>query len=271
MVHNKVSHAQSLIESFCDEHNENLPQMAVSVDMMDTGIDAPRILNLVFFKVVRSYAKFWQMIGCGTRLCPDVYGPDKPKAYFLIFDVCQNFEFFEENAEGLESSDVKPITQQLFESRLQLSRLLAETGNPDNIALAHELLDMLHRSIAGLNKDNFQVKMRLRYVDEFEKRERWNNLSSDDVHNIEKNLSGLPNPEPVHELTRRFDLLMLKLQLAELLSLTQSERLQNNLINIAQQLSKKYTIPEVAHSRQLIEEMKNPDFYRELSQKRLDS
>ena len=68
--------------------------------MMDTGIDAPRVLNLVFFKVVRSYAKFWQMIGRGTRLCPDVFGPEQPKEYFLIFDVCQNFEFFDLHKKG---------------------------------------------------------------------------------------------------------------------------------------------------------------------------
>ena len=96
VIHNKVSHAQSLIDKFCDHHNENLPQIAVSVDMMDTGIDAPRTLNLVFFKVVRSYSKFWQMIGRGTRLCPNVYGPGKPKESFLIFDACQNFDFFDE-------------------------------------------------------------------------------------------------------------------------------------------------------------------------------
>ena len=130
-VHNNVSHAQSLIESFCDEHNENLPQIAVSVDMMDTGIDAPRVLNLLFFKVVRSYAKFWQMIGRGTRLCPDVYGPNNPKEFFLIFDVCKNFEFFAVNKKGVESGNSKPITQQIFEARLQLSRLLVETGEDE--------------------------------------------------------------------------------------------------------------------------------------------
>ncbi|MEQ9303433.1 MAG: DEAD/DEAH box helicase family protein, partial [Marinoscillum sp.] len=95
MIHNKVSHAQSLIEAFCDHYKENLPQIAISVDMMDTGVDAPRVLNLVFFKPVRSYAKFWQMIGRGTRLCPDAFGPEMPKEEFLIFDVYQNFNFFE--------------------------------------------------------------------------------------------------------------------------------------------------------------------------------
>jgi len=105
-IHNKVSHAQSLIEAFCDEFKENNPQIAVSVDMMDTGIDAPRVLNLVFFKVVRSYAKFWQMIGRGTRLCPDVFGPEQAKTTFLIFDVCQNFEFFNIHKKGGASQNV---------------------------------------------------------------------------------------------------------------------------------------------------------------------
>src|SRR5690606_35392684 len=84
VIHNKVSHAQSLIQSFCDHHEEKLPQIAVSVDMLDTGIAAPRVLNLVFFKKVRSYANFWQMIGRGTRLCPDIFGVGRDKQYFLI-------------------------------------------------------------------------------------------------------------------------------------------------------------------------------------------
>ena len=109
-IYHKVSHNQSLIDAFCDPHKENLPQIAVSVDMLDTGIDAPRILNLVFFKLIRSYSKFWQMIGRGTRLCPDVFGPGKDKEYFLIFDVCQNFEFFDINKTGIENISSKPIT-----------------------------------------------------------------------------------------------------------------------------------------------------------------
>jgi type I restriction enzyme R subunit len=84
MIHNEVSHAQSLIDAFCDKYKENNPQIAVSVDMMDTGIDAVRVLNLVFFKSVKSYSKFWQMIGRGTRLCPDVFGVGQDKEHFLI-------------------------------------------------------------------------------------------------------------------------------------------------------------------------------------------
>ncbi len=270
MIHNKVSHAQSLIDAFCDEFHENNPQIAISVDMMDTGIDAPRVLNLVFFKVVRSYAKFWQMIGRGTRLCPDVFGPDMPKDHFLIFDVCQNFEFFEINKKGKDGDAIKPITQQIFEARLQLSRLLAETGEAENLELSGSLLDMLHNAIHKLDRNRFQVDMNLRYVDEFHKRERWNNLSADDVHQIEEHLSGLPVPESINEVARRFDLMMLKLQLANLLMLAAQKGYQENLITIAEELSRKYTIPQVLRSQKLIEQMKDPDFYKSLSQKKLD-
>ncbi|MBK3517603.1 DEAD/DEAH box helicase family protein [Carboxylicivirga marina] len=269
-VHNKVSHAQSLIEAFCDQHKENLPQIAVSVDMMDTGIDAPRVLNLIFFKVVRSYAKFWQMIGRGTRLCPDVFGPGEDKEHFLIFDVCQNFEFFELNKKGVDTNLAKPITQQIFEARLQVSRLLAETGEMENVELATSLLNTLHQSIVTLNRERFQVKMNLRYVEEFEERKRWNNLSADDVHQIEEYLSALPIPESINETARRFDLMMLKLQLANLLMLNSEKGYHENLVEIANQLSKVYTVPQVLRSKPLIEQMKDPDFYQKLSQKRME-
>lgn len=269
-IHNKVSHAQSLIDAFCDMHHEKLPQIAVSVDMMDTGIDAPRVLNLVFFKAVRSYAKFWQMIGRGTRLCPDVFGPNNPKEYFLIFDVCQNFDFFEINPNGTDGAFTKPITRQIFESRLQLSRLLAETGEQENIDLANTLLDNLHSLIKNLDPDRFQVNMSKRYVDQFKERSQWNNLSTDDVHLIETHLSSLPAPETINETARRFDLMMLKMQIANLLMLHSENGYREHLITIAEQLAKKYTIPQVSRYKPLIETMKSPDFYKGISQKKLD-
>lgn len=269
-IHNQVSHGQSLIEAFCDQYKENNPQIAVSVDMMDTGIDAPRVLNLVFFKIVRSYAKFWQMIGRGTRLCPDVFGPGLDKDYFLIFDVCQNFEFFNVIEKEVYDPVVKPITQQIFEARLQLSRLLAETGERENIELSKTLLDGLHQSIKNLDRERFQVQMNLRYVDEFGKRDRWNNLSAEDVFHIEEYLAALPVPEPINETARRFDLMMLKLQLAKLLMLGTERKYHENLMEIATELSKLYTVPQVLRSKPLIESMKDPDFYKKLSQKKLD-
>ena len=270
VIHNKVSHAQSLIEDFCDKFEERNPQVAVSVDMMDTGVDAPRVLNLVFFKVVRSYAKFWQMIGRGTRLCPDVFGPDDPKEYFMIFDVCQNFEFFNVKNKGKESRSVKPISQKIFEARVQLSRLLGQTGEPENLELATDLLDQLHQAVADLDENHFQVKMNLRYVDQFKNRDNWNNLSDIDIQNINDGLSALPPPEKIDESARRFDLLMLQMQIADLMELNTRGKIEERLVLTAIELGKKYTIAEVAASRPLIEQMKEPDFYEDLSQKRMN-
>ena len=87
VIDNYEEKAQDLLEKFCfDKGEEKEPQIAVSVDMMDTGVDAPRVLNLVFFKEVKTFSKYWQMIGRGTRLCPDIFEPGKHKEYFLIFD-----------------------------------------------------------------------------------------------------------------------------------------------------------------------------------------
>ncbi|WP_430399939.1 DEAD/DEAH box helicase family protein [Flavobacterium sp.] len=270
MIHNEVSHAQSLIDAFCDHYKENNPQIVVSVDMMDTGIDAPRVLNLVFFKVVRSYAKFWQMIGRGTRLCPDVYGPNQPKDHFLIFDVCKNFEFFEIEKGGRETKTAKPITQQIFEDRLHLSRLLAETGEPEDIELSNQLRDILHYAIANLDKNRFQVAMRLKHVEEFKERSRWNLIDSNDAHIIEEFLSELPVAESINESARRFDLMMLKLQIATLMTAKFKVKYEDALVEISEALSKKYTIPAVLRAKGLIEDIKRTDFFKEISQKKLN-
>jgi type I restriction enzyme R subunit len=269
-IHNKVSHAQSIIDAFCDQKNENLPQIAVSVDMMDTGIDAPRVLNLVFFKVVRSYAKFWQMIGRGTRKCPDIFGPGQDKETFLIFDVCQNFAFFDEREKGIEGRRIKPLSQQLFEARLQLSQLLVESGLDEHLQFAQEIRDVLHAAIDNLNKERFQVKMAREYVDQFAARSRWNDLSTADMHLIETHLSILPPPFQSDEKQRRFNLLMTKLQIADLLELDSKKDFHGRLLSIAGTLSKKYTVPQIKRQKKLIEQMLDPDFYKDLSQKQLE-
>jgi len=270
MIHNEVSHAQSLIDSFCDKYKENMPQIAVSVDMMDTGIDAVRVVNLVFFKSVKSYSKFWQMIGRGTRLCPDLFGVGQDKEHFLIFDTCANFEFFEVNANGVDNAVVKPITQQIFESRVNLSRLLQEEKTADELELANKLLDIVHNEVVKLDKNRYQVKMHLRYVDEYSDRDRWNKLDSSSIHDIETHLSELPVPETVNEMARRFDLMMLKMQIATIMMSHTQKKYENNLVDIAEGLSKKYSIPVVNRAKNTIESIMSTDFFKGVTQKKLD-
>src|SRR5207248_7850394 len=99
-----------LIDQFSDP--KQMPHIAISVDMLDTGIDVPEVLNLVFFKLVRSKTKFWQMLGRGTRLCPEVFGPGKDKEFFYVFDYCQNLEFFSQDAAGVEGGAQESLAKQ---------------------------------------------------------------------------------------------------------------------------------------------------------------
>ncbi len=114
----KTEYAQSLIDDFSNK--DKMPHIAISVDMLDTGIDVPEVVNLVFFKIVRSKTKFWQMLGRGTRLCLDLFGPGKDKAFFYIFDYCQNLEFFSQNPGYSDGSASEPLSTRLFKARLEM-------------------------------------------------------------------------------------------------------------------------------------------------------
>jgi type I restriction enzyme, R subunit len=119
-----LSLVQDLLELFCLPTEEIDPQIAVSVDIMDTGVDAPKVVNPVFFKPVKSANKYWQMIGRGTRLCPNLFGPGEDKKYFLLFDFCENFEFFDEFPEGIEPTASKSLSRQYFEIKLEIALVL---------------------------------------------------------------------------------------------------------------------------------------------------
>ena len=119
-----VKYVDTIIDDFSDK--DKLPQIAVSVDMLDTGIDIPEVLNLVFFKKVRSKSKFWQMIGRGTRLCPDLLGLGQDKEEFLIFDFCNNFEFFRANPKGFDGVLGESLTEKIFNKKVELIKELQD-------------------------------------------------------------------------------------------------------------------------------------------------
>ncbi len=173
VIDNYVNYAQSLIEEFSKPNKE--PHIAISVDMLDTGIDVPEVVNLLFFKVVRSKSKFFQMIGRGTRLRPNLFGPGDDKSHFLIFDACLNFEFFDQNPEGVNSSQPEPLSQSLFKKRLTLLEEMRRLAASDATLtpLATSLADTLHAYVAAMNTDNFIVRPQRAYVDPFQVRQRW--------------------------------------------------------------------------------------------------
>ena len=121
--------------------------------MMDTGVDAPRVLNLVFFKMVKSSSKFWQMIGRGTRLCPDLFAPKEHKIEFVIFDYCQNFEFFEEYPDGITNRNMKPLLQQIFEAKVKVTQLISDLSEKSVAEKEKDqYLDDLHKIVRGLDE-----------------------------------------------------------------------------------------------------------------------
>jgi type I restriction enzyme, R subunit len=274
VIDNYESKAQSLLETFVDKYQENDPQIAVSVDMMDTGVDAPRVVNLVFFKQVKSATKFWQMIGRGTRLCPDLFGVGHDKTEFVIFDYCQNFEFFGVNPDGVKTKAIKSLTQQIFEAKLELGVLIREDveSNQDERDLAEGYIADLHQTIVTLDRNRFVVKAKLRYVVEYSEKARWQNLSKGDLLDINTHLSalGLPAKED-DELAKRFDLLILDYQLALMAAAYSTERFIKKISSIAQALLKKQNIPDVAKQVHLLNELQLEQFWKTININRLEN
>lgn len=256
-----IKYCDSLIDDFSTK--DKMPQIAVSVDMLDTGIDIPEILNLVFFKKVRSYAKFWQMIGRGTRLCPDLLGVGIDKERFLIFDFCNNFEYFRVNKNGSESGIQETLCEKIYNTKVQLCReLQASDFASDEVYATYraDLVDDLHQAVTELNDNSFMVKRHLRYVEMYRTLSNWTNLETVEISEIKEHIAPLVKPGKEDELARRFDYLIYSIDLG----LLQSKSVQapvNIVIQTAEQLSGKYSIPQVAAQKEIIEKVQRADFW----------
>ena len=265
VIDNYEDKAQDLLEKFCFEKgDEKDPQIAVSVDMMDTGVDAPRVLNLVFFKEVKSFAKYWQMIGRGTRLCNNIFGNGKDKEFFLIFDICANFEFFDEFPDGFTPKPTKSLSQLIFETKLDIVMAIYNNQDPteEEENYCSLIKDDLQKTIQALDENRFEVRKHWKYVMEYKARNRWNNLTNSDVLDIKNNLSHLVSyKEDTDELAKRFDVLIGKLQLALINQSKAQQGLISNIVTIAQLLFTKRNIPAVYAKITLIEQIKKDGFW----------
>ncbi len=273
VIDNYETKAQDLLETFVDHHVEHDPQIAVSVDMMDTGVDAPRVVNLVFFKLVKSPSKFWQMIGRGTRLCLNLFAPGEDKSHFLIFDYCQNFEFFDANPDGIVASSIKSLTQQIFEGKLEVAMLLRDEqySSEGDLEIQKQYIDESHATVANLDQDRFVVRKELRYVTEYCHRARWDNISRGDWSDIKEHLAHLDVPDAGDdELARRFDVLMLSFQLALLGGFKSFEKYVINVSSTARALMKKQNIPAVGAQLKLLNDLQSEIFWNAVNFKRLD-
>jgi type I restriction enzyme R subunit len=271
-------YAQSLIEQFSDP--TKAPHIAISVDMLDTGIDVPEVVNLVFFKLVRSKTKFWQMIGRGTRLSPDLFGPNRDKTGFLVFDLCQNVEFFNQNLMPAEGALAPSLGERLFGRRADLLLALGgrtqETtaaqdsgdGTTSEHGLRRDLARRLHDEVTGMNLDNFLVRPHREQVDTYAAFDSWLNLTPLAHAEVIDHLAGLPTAfreADSSEEAKRFDLLALRLQLAQVNSEPGYGRFQAQVQQIASALLDQLTIPAVRAEHELLDQLAGDEWWRDVT------
>lgn len=271
LIDNTVNYAQTLINNF--EERNKLPQIAVSVDMLDTGIDVPDILNLVFFKKVYSYIKFWQMIGRGTRLSENVFGAGEDKRTFYIFDWCGNFEFFDENPRGREALPQISLSEKIFGLRADVAFTLQHANyQADEKArkLHDEIKDLLMAQVNALNTKHISVRQNIEVVDKFKNKESWVALSATDVLDLRNKVARLVLPEKDNEAAKKFDAIMLYIQLSVIDSSVNADRYKTKVEIIANKLQEKVTIPQVQAKLDLIKEISMPSFWENVSLDRLE-
>ena len=264
------TYAQTVIDDF---KQKDMPVIAVSVDMMDTGVDVPSCVNLVFFKKVRSKTKFWQMIGRGTRLCKDlscidgIDGEYTDKRRFLIFDYCGNFEYFREHQNGYESTETKSLTENIFYKQTRLifemqDRNYADAEYQD---FRSELVTLCNHEVCDLSYDLVSVRLKTEYVEKYKKPENWTALSDLNVLELERQVAPLIQNYDTDEFAKRFDNFMYGLMLANIDKLPTMAYLKKQLCLTAESLEKKATIPQIQKKLTQIKEVQTEEFWKDIN------
>ena len=259
VIDNYMTYAQSAIDEFSEPNK--LPQIAISVDMLDTGIDVPEVLNLVFFKKVMSKAKFWQMIGRGTRLCPGLLdGEDKQK--FYIFDFCGNFEFFRMN-KGKATANMMALQGAIFNLEFQITYKLQDMEYQTErlIAYRNALIQHMSEKVQELNRirDNFAVRQHLKYVDLYSDQSNYQTLSYEDTLLVREELAPLILPDGDEASAVRFDALMYGIELAYLIG-KKYGKARSDLLKKVSAISTVANIPEIMVQAELINQILHTDY-----------
>jgi type I restriction enzyme R subunit len=298
VVVSEYSYAQSLVDALYDSNKP--PHIAISVDMLDTGIDVPELVNLVFFKPVRSKTKFWQMIGRGTRLCPNLFGPGRDKEFFYIFDWCRNFEFFNENPDITEGAGGDSLAKRLFAARVTIVTELDRNTPPPPSAdgyqqlpspvlhagergssidqsaqlgeLRRVLTDELRTEVEGMSLENFIVRPHRRSVEKFAGAAAWTRLDADAQHELIEEVAGLPTAVTDDDLVaKQFDLLVFRAELALLRVDPSFSGLRAKISEIGSALELLANIPMVAAEMALILEIQTDEFWQDITLPMLES
>lgn len=262
VVDYQTKHHAALIADFKIE--SKMPQIAVSVDMLDTGIDVPEILILVFFKIVKSKIKFDQMIGRGTRLCKDLFGPDQDKQEFYIFDWCGNFDYFSKNGDDLHPSNSKSLTERLFCLRLDIAKELQSAAHQEkefDKQLHDTLKTLLHKQVTEIGKERKEARPWLHIIEPYRDKKKWVCLSAVDAQQL-KTIGQLIKVEKDDEDAKRFDIVMLHIMLSHIDSTHKAGLFRKQVARIASILEKKASVPAVMEHINTIREVQKPVFWQ---------
>lgn len=257
VIDNYTNYAQSAIDDFSD--SKKMPQIAISVDMLDTGIDVPEVLNLVFFKKVMSKAKFWQMVGRGTRLCPNLIDGEDKKIFY-IFDFCGNFEFFRMGGKGKTTSAVA-LQSAIFNLKTQIVYKLQDLDyqTKELSAFREVLVNDLVTKVRELNRENFSVKQHLRFVELYSDPDNYKVLTYENTLEIKEEVAPLVVPDEYDAKALRFDALMYGIELAYLVG-KKYAKARNDLVKKVNALANTANIPEIMAQQNLINRILHTDY-----------
>lgn len=257
------NYVQTIIDDF--KNPQKMPQIVVSVDMMDTGIDVPECVNLVFFKKVRSKTKFWQMIGRGTRLCKGLELFDNKeglyvdKKHFFIFDYCGNFEFFREHKNGFQSQESKTLSENIFIKKVNLIKLLQihEFIAEEYQNFRQKLVNECHQQVLSLNKDLIAIKLNLRYVVKYQELNVFTCLQEENVSELKKYIAPLVSFQDNDESAKKFDNFIYNMMIA-IVNKAKGKYLnkfKHELYQIANALLQKTTIPQIKNKIDIVQKI----------------
>ncbi|MBC6831737.1 helicase [Corynebacterium sp. LK29] len=271
VITHESSRSNQLIEAF-ESTKPGSVDIAVSVDMLDTGIDVPAVVNLVFFKPVHSKTKFWQMIGRGTRTCKNLFGEGMDKTEFYVFDYCDNFHRFsaEASSESTDGSAQKSLQERLFLARLRLIDLLGHSNTDSD--LADSVKTHLRNQLSQVPVNSPLVGPKTRpYLEKYLRPDSWNQLKATDIAELEEYLADLPFASAAdEEFAKRFDLLILKMQEAvaeglESVDGAVPEAVRNRVMRLAENLLTKLNVPEIAAQAEMLENAASESWWEGVS------
>ena len=294
LVDYSVNYASTIIEDFKVPNKE--PVIAVSVDMLDTGVDVPEVLNLVFFKRVRSPIKFWQMIGRGTRVCKnyEVFSPDAStfgpqeeesqpvsteckdydsKQGFYIFDFCDNFSFFNMNPKGIVPKHTLSITERIFNLKLDMVAALQgieHQENPDHKKYYDKWRNELWTTVKGLNRHLVNVNWEIAYVDKYSNEAEWNDLHKIKVGQIKSQITYLIEPTKDDIYAKTFDAWLFNMELAEIIGEKDYNKAIEKVTTVCYQLLEKPKIPQIEAKVESLKKITTNEFWQDRSLDKLE-